>query len=175
MVRALDAAGIASHGTEPERLLRLEPIATCGLGGWRAEFRDTHARSFAGAILVASPTELPWLDRALFDWESGRPGLVAGLLAPGLANLYVVGLGTSGLPIERSHVIVSLIRAQRGLKHPLVDQLMKFIAPSHDAARGRMRRRLNRRMQRALRPVGTSSWWEAARDLEGPLNASRGT
>jgi hypothetical protein len=173
-VAALEGAGIACQAIEPSQVLRLEPVGACGLEGWRAELPGGDARDFTGLVLVGAPERLPWLDPGLLDWESGRPGLVAGLLAPGLANLYVVGLGSSGLGSGRAELLVSLIRAQAGLGHPLVDELMRFVAPSHKAPMGRAGRRLERRMQRALRPTG-ASWWEAARDLDGPLTTARGT
>jgi hypothetical protein len=172
---ALDAAGIQCDAAQAEEVVRLEPLGNCGLDGWRARFRDSHENAFAGVVLVSPPRQLPWLDPALFDWESGRAGLVAGMLAPGLANLYVLGLGTSRFRAGGEELLVALIRTQAGLKHPLVDELLSFVGPSHHALAGRASRRLERRLQRRLRPAGAGPWWQAARDLDGPLAATRGT
>jgi hypothetical protein len=171
---ALQAAGIGCDPVDPDEVLQLKPIGACGLGGWRAEFRDTRGQDFTGVVLVSPPRQLPWLDPGLFDWESGRAGLVAGVLAPGLANLYVVGVGTSRFRAGGSDLLVALIRGQAGLDHPLVDELMRFVGASHEVPDGRASRRLERRLHRRLRPASVESWWRAARDLDGPLTAGRG-
>jgi hypothetical protein len=174
-VAALEAAGIPCDAATPEEVLLLEPLSTCGLDGWRARFRDNRDRHFTGVVLVSPPRRLPWLDPGLFDWESGRAGLVAGVLAPGLANLYVLGLGTAGFRAGGAELLVALIGTQTGLDHPLVDELIRVVGPSHEVPAGRASRRLERRLQRRLRPAGARSWWQAARDLDGPLTAARGT
>lgn len=174
-VAALQGAGLACHAIEPELVLRLEPISQWGLEGWNAQLRESDWQRFAGIVLVNPPARLPWLDPGLLDWESGRPGLVAGIMAPGLANLYLLGLGSSSAQTGRGDLLVTLIRAQTGLDHPLVDELVKFMAPSHATPTGRAERRLERRLQRRLDAAGAGSWWEAARDLDGPLTAARGT
>jgi hypothetical protein len=174
-VGELEPVGIACATADPEQMVRIEPLGPCALDGWRAEFRNRAAERFKGIILLASPWQLPWLDPGLLDWESGRPRLVAGLLAPGLANLYVVNLGVGGLRAGGLDLLRSLIRRQAGVDHPLVDELMSFVAPSHEAPVGRAIRRLERRMERWLRPGGAVPWWAAAHELDGPLNAPRGT
>jgi hypothetical protein len=174
-VLALEAAGIRSDAVEPDEVVGLAPLGSCGLEGWRTTFRDGRDRGFAGVVLVNPPRRLPWLDPGLFDWEAGRAGLVAGVLAPGLANLYVLGVGTSGFRAGGAELLVALVRAQAGLDHPLVDELIRIVGPSHEVPAGRAGRRLERRLQRRLRAPGARSWWQAARDLDGPLAAARGT
>jgi hypothetical protein len=174
-VGALRAAGLACHAVEPEQVLRLEPIAPCGLEGWRAQLRGSDQQRYAGVVLVNPPARLPWLDPGLLDWESGRPGLVAGILAPGLANLYLLGLGSSSVQREGVDLLVTLIRTQTRLNHPLVDELMRFVPPNHETPAGRTGRRLERKLRRRIEAAGTGSWWEAARELDGPLTAARGT
>lgn len=169
----LESAGIACATAEPEQVVRIEPLDACALDGWRTEFRDRRADQFQGVVLVAPPS-LSWLDPGLLDWESGRPRLVAGLLAPGLANLYIVSPGAGDRRSARLDLLVALIRRQAEVDHPLVDELMRFVAPSHEAPIGRAIRRLERRMERRLRPGG-AAWWAAAHELDGPLNAPRGT
>jgi hypothetical protein len=174
-VAALEAAGIRSETVVPDEVVRLEPLGACGLEGWSARFRGDRPRTFAGVVLASPTRRLPWLDPGLFDWDAGRAGLVAGVLAPGLANLYVLGLGTSAFRAGGAELLVALIRAQAAVDHPLVDELISVVGTSHEVPVGRAGRRLERRLQRRLRPAGARSWWQAARDLDGPLAAARGT
>jgi hypothetical protein len=171
---ALDGAGVVCDCAEPEQLVRLEPIGVCALDGWRAQFRNRPARSFTGIVVVGPPPRLPWLDPGLLDWEAGRPRLVAGVLAPGLANLYIVGLGPAGPRPGRLDLVVSMIRSQAGLDQPLVDELVRFVAPSHHVPVGPAVRRLERQIRRRLKAGGGAPWWAAVRELDGPLNTSRG-
>ena len=156
----LEQAGIGCHAADPDDVVRLDPLGVCGMDGWSVRFQSGPRRNFAGVVLIDAAERLPWLDPGLLDWEAGRPRLVAGVLAPGLANLY----------------LVSMIRSQAPLDHPLVDELVRFVAPSHERLTGRAARRLERRVERWLRPSRPArSWWEAARDLDGPLTSARGT
>lgn len=171
----LDQAGIGFYGAEPDDVLRLDPVGICGMDGWSVRFRSGPRRNFAGVVLIGAAERVPWLDPGLLDWEAGRPRLVAGVLAPGLANLYLVDGGSSARESNRGELLVSLILAQAQLDHPLVDELMRFVTPSHERLAGRAGRRLERRVQRRLGPPGPArSWWEAARDLDGPLTSARG-
>jgi hypothetical protein len=173
-VSALEAAGIACQAVDPQRVTHLEPLVVGGLEGWRACFQDHRERSFSGIVLVSPPPRLPWLNPGLFDWDAGRPRMVGGLLAPGLANLYVVGPEASGFQAGGTKLLVAMIRMQAGLDYPLVDELIRSVAPSHEPPSGRAIHRLERRLQRRLRPSGSGSWWEGARELDGPLTAARG-
>jgi hypothetical protein len=169
----LEGAGIACEVCEVARVARLEPAGSCGLEGWWVDSRDGRRCGYAGVVLVSPPAQLPWLDPGLLDWEAGRPALVVGVLAPGLANLYVLGADAEGLRVGGSRLVASMIRAQAGLEHPLVDDLMTFARPSYGPAAGRQSRRLERRLQRRLDGEGATTWWAAARDLDGPLVGAR--
>ncbi|MFL5822189.1 MAG: hypothetical protein ACJ764_01975 [Solirubrobacteraceae bacterium] len=133
--------------------------------------RGDRPEIFAGVILVEEPWQTPWLDPGLFDWQAGRPTLVAGMLAPGLANLYVLGMGTACFRAGGTELAVAMIRAQTDRDHPLVDRLMAVARPSHELPEGRRALRLERRLRRRLNRDGT--WWSAVRELEGPLAAAR--
>jgi hypothetical protein len=174
LVVELRAAKIACEASDaPVR--RLEPIEAYGLGGWRVCWGDGCERTFDGVVLVRPPAQLPWLDLGLFDWDAGHPALVAGLLAPGLANLYVVGLGSSTYRAASAELLAAMIRAQAALEHPLVDDLISVAAPQHHAPAGRAGRLLERRIQRRLRSVASRSRRVAAEDPHRALTGARGT
>lgn len=169
---ALRAAGIAHACAQPEQVRHLEPLEPCGLHGWVLHFDDGRVESVGGVILGAQPSQMPWLDPGIFDWESGRPALVAGLLAPGLANLYVLGLGTACFRAGGTELAVAMIRAQAERAHPLVDELMSIARPSYEWPVGRGAHRLERRLHRHL-DHGGAAWWWGVRELDGPLAAAR--
>jgi len=171
-VVALEAAGISFRSADPGQVMWLEPVSSCGLGGWTARFCEESDERFAAVVLVSPPMHLPWLDPGLLDWEAGHPVLVADMLAPGLANLYIVGLDGSDSLAAGGELLIAMIEAQAGLEHPLVDEIMRFVAPSHEPRPARVLRRLERRLQRRA-ATGASSWWEAAHEPDGPLTAAR--
>jgi Flavin-binding monooxygenase-like len=77
----------------------------------------------------------PFLDRNLFEWRGGYPARVGGVLAPGIANLYVFGLlqprgGAGPLITAGAEVLARMIRVQERLDHPLADDLARLRPPS---------------------------------------------
>jgi hypothetical protein len=104
----------------------------------------------------------PFLDRGLFEWENGIPKRVAGLLAPGIANLYVFGVlqprGGAGPLITRgAELLAEMARAQERLDHPLADDLAPLDPPSAEILVGvsetSRRIALGRRAVRALTAI----------------------
>jgi hypothetical protein len=168
----LEQAAVPCEAIEPAAVKRITPVGPCGLDGWRVG--STKDSSFAGVVLASPPTELASLDPALLDWEGGRPALVAGMLAPGLANLYLLGAGTACFRGGGVELLVAMIAAQARFDHPLVDELVHVVGPSHQPPAGRAGRRLERRLQRRLRLDGSAGWWAAAKEVDGPLAGARG-
>jgi cation diffusion facilitator CzcD-associated flavoprotein CzcO len=77
----------------------------------------------------------PFLDRNLFEWRGGYPARVGGVLAPGIANLYVFGLlqprgGAGPLITAGAEVLARMIHVQERLDHPLADDLARLRPPS---------------------------------------------
>jgi hypothetical protein len=168
----LGEAKVPCESVEPESVTRIVPAGPCGLNGWQVGLPDA-TRSFAGVVVASPPAELSWLDPALLDWEGGRPALVAGMLAPGLANLYLLGAGTACFRGGGVELLVAMINAQAEFEHPIVDELLHVTSPSHRSPAGRAGRRLERRLQRRLRLGGSAGWWAAAQDADGPLAGAR--
>jgi cation diffusion facilitator CzcD-associated flavoprotein CzcO len=77
----------------------------------------------------------PFLDRDLFEWRGGAPVRVAGMLAPGVANLYAYGVlqprgGAGPLITASARLLAEMVRAQEELDHPLADDMARLEAPS---------------------------------------------
>jgi hypothetical protein len=77
----------------------------------------------------------PFLDRGLFEWRDGYPARVGGVLAPGIANLYVFGLlqprgGAGPLITAGAEIVARMVRIQERLDHPLADDLARLKPPS---------------------------------------------
>jgi cation diffusion facilitator CzcD-associated flavoprotein CzcO len=77
----------------------------------------------------------PFLDRDLFEWRGGAPVRVAGMLPPGVANLYAYGVmqprgGAGPLITASARLLAEMVRAQERLDHPLADDLARLEAPS---------------------------------------------
>jgi cation diffusion facilitator CzcD-associated flavoprotein CzcO len=73
----------------------------------------------------------PFLDRALFEWEDGIPRRVFGMMAPGMAGLYVFGVlqprGGAGPLISRgSDLLARLVRIQSRADHPISVDLARI-------------------------------------------------
>jgi hypothetical protein len=161
--------------TLDERLVeQFEPADACAMGGWVLRIAGAGEMEIAGVVALGAPLHLAWLDPGMLDWESGEPALVAGLLAPGLANLYFLGAGTTAFRAGGIALLTAMIQAQTDLEHPLVDELMRIVPASHRTVAGRAARRVERRIERRLRPSGSGSWRRDAGDIDGPLAAARG-
>ncbi|HZA90491.1 MAG TPA: NAD(P)-binding domain-containing protein [Solirubrobacterales bacterium] len=77
----------------------------------------------------------PFLERDLFEWRNGAPVRVAGMLPPGMANLYAYGVmqprgGAGPLITASARLLAEMVRAQERLDHPLADDLARLQAPS---------------------------------------------
>lgn len=77
----------------------------------------------------------PFLDHDLFEWRRGAPLRTGGLMAPGLANLYVFGLlqprgGAGPLITAGAELLARMVRVQERLDHPLADDLARVDPPS---------------------------------------------
>jgi cation diffusion facilitator CzcD-associated flavoprotein CzcO len=73
----------------------------------------------------------PFLDRGLFEWEDGIPKRVFGMMAPGMAGLYVFGVlqprGGAGPLISRgSELLARLARIQSRADHPIAVDLARI-------------------------------------------------
>jgi cation diffusion facilitator CzcD-associated flavoprotein CzcO len=76
----------------------------------------------------------PFLDRSLFEWENGVPVRAAGMMAPGIANMYVFGLGqprggAGPLISAGSRLLAKIVRAQEQLDHPIADDFARVKRP----------------------------------------------
>jgi hypothetical protein len=169
----LQNAGTDAEAVDHVLVEKLAPVDACALGGWLVRCGGSE-RVVRGVVALGSPLHLPWLDPGLLDWDLGRPALVAGLLAPGFANLYLVGPAAESFSDGGIRLVVAMVAAQSGLDHPLVDELVLVAPSSHRTVRGRAARRIERRLDRHLR-TGDGGWWRAAAgDVDGPLSAARG-
>jgi cation diffusion facilitator CzcD-associated flavoprotein CzcO len=77
----------------------------------------------------------PFLDRDLFEWRGGAPVRVAGMLPPGVANMYAYGVmqprgGAGPLITASARLLAEMVQAQERLDHPLADDLARLEAPS---------------------------------------------
>lgn len=166
--------GIPARALDASTVHRLEPADGCAIGGWVVRRAGAAPLACTGVIALDRPGAMSWLDPGLLDWESGEPALVAGLLAPGLAHLYFLGAGTAVFRAGGLALLTAMIRAQETLEHPLVDELMTVLHPSHRGVSGRAARRVERRLERRLQAAENGSWRAAAGDIDGPLAAARG-
>jgi cation diffusion facilitator CzcD-associated flavoprotein CzcO len=77
----------------------------------------------------------PFLERDLFEWRGDAPVRVAGMLPPGVANLYAYGVmqprgGAGPLITASARLLAEMVQAQERLDHPLADDLARLQAPS---------------------------------------------
>ena len=77
----------------------------------------------------------PFLERDLFEWRGDAPVRVAGMLPPGVANLYAYGVmqprgGAGPLITASARLLAEMVQAQERLDHPLADDLARLEAPS---------------------------------------------
>ena len=76
----------------------------------------------------------PFLDHDLFEWRDGAPVRAGDLMAPGLANLYLFGLGqprggAGPLITAGAALLAQLVRLQAHLDGPLADEFAKLRKP----------------------------------------------
>ncbi|WP_376795712.1 flavin-containing monooxygenase [Thermogemmatispora sp.] len=106
------------------------------LDGKRVHFVDGSSQEFDTIVWATGfNVSFPFLDQNLFTWEHGYPRLVAHLLVPGLANLYIFGLlqprGGAGPLISRgARLLVDLVQCQERLETPIVEQIARWEPPS---------------------------------------------
>ena len=77
----------------------------------------------------------PFLDRDLFEWQGGAPVRVAGMLPPGIANLYAYGVmqprgGAGPLITASARLLAEMVRAQERLDHPVAEDFARIDRPS---------------------------------------------
>ncbi len=116
------------HGT-----IRAKP-GVARLDGDSVEFTDG-SRLQVDTIVWATGFDVafPFLDRDLFEWEDKYPRL-AGLMPPGIANLYVFGLGqprggAGPLITAGSRLLARIVLAQRDMDHPISSDLARLRRP----------------------------------------------
>jgi Flavin-binding monooxygenase-like len=106
------------------------------LEGRTAHFVDGTAADYDTIVWATGfHASFPFLDRDLFEWRGGYPARVGGVLAPGIANLYVFGLlqprgGAGPLITAGAEILARMIRVQELLDHPLADDLARLRPPS---------------------------------------------
>jgi Flavin-binding monooxygenase-like len=104
------------------------------LDGKAVEFTDG-SRVEVDTIVWATGFDVafPFLDRDLFEWEGKYPKL-AGVMPPGIANLYVFGLGqprggAGPLITAGSRLLARIVLAQRDMDHPIASDLARLRKP----------------------------------------------
>jgi hypothetical protein len=106
----------------------------------RVEGRTVHftdgTRLEVGTLVFATgfAVRFPFLDESTFEWEGKYPKVVAGMLAPGKANLYVFGLGQprgGGGPLASAgaRLLTKMVKTQSVLHRPLADVMAKLRKP----------------------------------------------
>jgi cation diffusion facilitator CzcD-associated flavoprotein CzcO len=142
------------------------------LDGRRVHFVDGSSME-ADTIVWATgfKVSFPFLEQRWLSWEGDYPRLVAHMLVPGLANLYLFGLlqprGGAGPLISRGARLLSeLIRCQEQLSYPLVEAVARWEPPSARYPVGvqetmrsieRLRRRLHRLSRQSRARTGAGS------------------
>lgn len=103
--------------------------------GKRVHFVDGSSDEF-DTILWATGfhTDFPFLDRDLFTWEKGQPVLLARVLPPGLANLYLWGnvaprAGVGRTLTRGGRLLAELVLAQQAIDRPLADVAATVVRP----------------------------------------------
>jgi hypothetical protein len=76
----------------------------------------------------------PFLDESMFEWKGKYPKVVAGMMPPGKANLYVFGLGqprggAGPLASAGARLLAQMAGAQAALDRPLADTMAKLRKP----------------------------------------------
>jgi cation diffusion facilitator CzcD-associated flavoprotein CzcO len=119
----------------------------------------------------------PFLDRDLFEWKDGIPKRVFGMMAPGMAGLYVFGVlqprGGAGPLISRGAALLArLARIQSRTDHPIALDLARI---RHADARHLVGvSEMMREIAVANRILDVYSW-RLGRRRPGPLSARPGT
>jgi cation diffusion facilitator CzcD-associated flavoprotein CzcO len=102
----------------------------------------------------------PFLPEGMFEWERGYPKMIAGMLPPGQANLYLFGVaqprGGAGPVVSRAaKLLATMIETQARLDHPLADDMARLRAPeARDEWGGFEIRRRLALAERVVRTVG---------------------
>ena len=107
-----------------------------GLEGRTVHFVDGTSAEYDTIVWATGfHVSFPFLERDLFEWRDGAPVRVAGMLPPGIANLYAYGVmqprgGAGPLITASARLLAEMVRAQERLDHPLADDLARLEAPS---------------------------------------------
>jgi Flavin-binding monooxygenase-like len=105
------------------------------LDGHAVHFADGSSSQFDTIVWATGfHINFPFLDRDLFEWRDGAPERVAGMLAPGIAGLYVFGVlqprgGAGPLITAGSRLLAEMVQVQARLDHPLSDDLARVDRP----------------------------------------------
>jgi cation diffusion facilitator CzcD-associated flavoprotein CzcO len=105
------------------------------LDGNTVHFADGTSRDFDTIVWATGfNVTFPFLDDDLFPWEDGRPVRVAGMMPPGIANLYAFGVfqprgGAGPLITAGAGILAEMVRLQDHLGVPLAGVLAKARKP----------------------------------------------
>ncbi|MGH2961846.1 MAG: flavin-containing monooxygenase [Solirubrobacterales bacterium] len=105
------------------------------LDGRTVHFEDGTSATYDTIVWATGfHISFPFLDRDVFEWRGGAPVRVGGLLAPGIAGLYVFGVlqprgGAGSLITAGASLLAEMVRAQDRLDHPLADDLARLERP----------------------------------------------
>ncbi|HYU61666.1 MAG TPA: NAD(P)-binding domain-containing protein [Solirubrobacterales bacterium] len=133
------------------------------LDGRTVHFVDGTSQEFDTIVWATGfDVSFPFLDPGLFPWEDGRPVRVAGMMPPGLANLYAFGVfqprgGAGPLITAGAEILTEMARLQGHMTEPLADLLGRVRKPS-----SRMLVGVNetmREIKRGRRALRLIAWW----------------
>jgi hypothetical protein len=105
------------------------------LDGRTVDFVDGTSAEFDTIVYATGfNVAFPFLDRDLFAWEDGKPVRVAGMMAPGIANLYAFGVfqprgGAGPLITAGAELLAEMVELQGHMSEPLADVLARFRKP----------------------------------------------
>jgi cation diffusion facilitator CzcD-associated flavoprotein CzcO len=105
------------------------------LDGRTVQFADGTSAEFDTIVWATGfNVTFPFLDPDLFPWEGGRPVRVAGMMPPGIANLYAFGVfqprgGAGPLITAGAEILAEMVRLQGHMTEPLADLLGRFRKP----------------------------------------------
>jgi cation diffusion facilitator CzcD-associated flavoprotein CzcO len=133
------------------------------LDGRTVHFTDGTKGEFDTIVWATGfDVSFPFLGRDLFPWENGAPVRVAGMMPPGMANLYAFGVfqprgGAGPLITEGAGLLADMVRLQEHMSVPLASVLARLRRPTarmligvNETMREIRRGRLALRLIRAL-------------------------
>jgi cation diffusion facilitator CzcD-associated flavoprotein CzcO len=106
------------------------------LDGRTVHFADGTSAEFDTIVWATGfNVSFPFLDPDPFPWEDGRPVRVAGMMPPGVANLYAFGVfqprgGAGPLITAGAEILAEMVRLQGHMTEPLADSLARLRKPN---------------------------------------------